>query len=955
MKENTVILRASRRAMPRVHANAWRLLLLFLLAGINAHLVGQATKGAVSGVVTDPQGGALQGARAEVKGEGLSAVSDAQGQFSIPDVPAGSHTITVTYLGFSDFSADVAVKAGAITQMTATLSIAGENQSVEVRADRQRGEIEALNRERTADNIVQVLPSEVILSLPNTNIADALGRSPSVSLERDEGEGKYVQIRGTEPRLTNFTINGVHVSSPENNVRNVKLDVIPATLVESIEINKTLSANQDGDAIGGSVNLVTRTADKKPFYNIGGVYGYSPIVNGRSLEEIDGTGAKRFKAEKLGVVLGGSFDYNGRGYNNIEPSPAVWDYGQGNVAIFNGIHIREYAQRRTRYGFAGGSDYRINDAATIWVKGLFSEFLDFGDTWNVQPTPADPATPSSFGDGGKVVLRHLDRTPQQQIFSVVAGHSLSRPKSLLNVSMAVSRSSQAGQFPSTFFSSPSNITFGLDMSNQRAPQFPVLNGVNIYDPSIYSMTKTQLANDHTRELDLEGAASLTRYYVRGSHSGLFEFGGKIRSGDKKNITDEPVLVATGDSRLQYSDVLGNLKDPNFYFGEYKLPPLSDYKKIKALIAANPGALTLDVDQTRARSDPNNYNATERVYALYAMNTISFGRARLQTGVRVETTQSNFTGYKVSFGSTADANGFFYQSTTPVKGSNLYADVLPSVQFQYAITPDTNLRASYGRGIARPNFSDLPPYVVEDSSNQTVSIGNPALKPTSADNFDLLLEKYLKPYGILQAGFFYKRLSDPIVPENITLSSTDRLYPGFVQTQPVNIPNAYILGIEASLQQRLTYLPGLMGGLGVAANYSYTTSQSSFPADYGRTDHPALVRQGPNNWNTDVTYDKSRLSGRFGVTHNDAYIYQYIYLDGAALGLSGPNGDNYTYAHTQLDAQANVRLKGDLKFVASFLNMTNEVFGFYLGSPKYPNQREFYGPTYSFGLRWSSRE
>src|SRR6202043_2991921 len=133
---------------------------------------------------------------------------------------------------------------GQVSHVDAVMQVAGVSEEVTVSAGRQRGEAQALNRERTADNIVQVLPAEVITSLPNTNIADAVGRLPGVSLERDEGEGKYIQIRGTEPRLSNVTIDGIHVPSPEG-TRVVKLDVIPADLVESIEINKTLSANQD--------------------------------------------------------------------------------------------------------------------------------------------------------------------------------------------------------------------------------------------------------------------------------------------------------------------------------------------------------------------------------------------------------------------------------------------------------------------------------------------------------------------------------------------------------------------------------------------------------------------------------------------------------------------------------------------------------------------------------------
>jgi hypothetical protein len=196
----------------------------------------QEGKGTISGRVTDPDHRALQGARVELQPKGQTAVSNSEGQFTIPEVVAGSYTITVSYIGFTPFSTPVSVTAGGVAQVDAVLQVSGVNEEVTVRAERQRGEEEALNRERTADNIVQVLPANVINSLPNTNVADALGRLPSVSLERDEGEGKYVQIRGTEPRLSNVTINGVHISSPESNVRNVKLDVIPSDLVESVEI-----------------------------------------------------------------------------------------------------------------------------------------------------------------------------------------------------------------------------------------------------------------------------------------------------------------------------------------------------------------------------------------------------------------------------------------------------------------------------------------------------------------------------------------------------------------------------------------------------------------------------------------------------------------------------------------------------------------------------------------------
>jgi TonB-dependent receptor len=176
----------------------------------------------------------------------------------------------VSYVGFEPFSSEVIVTGEPVQRVEVTLRVGTRSEVVTVRGERERGEVEAINIERTADNIIQVLPNEVITSLPNTNIADAVGRLPSVSLERDEGEGKYIQIRGTEPRLSNVTIDGIHVPSPEG-VCNVKLDVIPADLVDMVEVNKTLSANQDADAIGGSVNLVTKSAGDKPYVSLLGM------------------------------------------------------------------------------------------------------------------------------------------------------------------------------------------------------------------------------------------------------------------------------------------------------------------------------------------------------------------------------------------------------------------------------------------------------------------------------------------------------------------------------------------------------------------------------------------------------------------------------------------------------------------------------------------------------------
>ena len=225
-------------------------------------LVGQSGKGVIAGSARDAAGAALQGADVRFVPQLGNLTTSAQGEFAVTDVAPGIYTVTISYVGFTSYEGSVTVTAGQTAKVAAVLEVASRGDSVIVTADRPRGEAEAINRTRAAENILQVLPAEVITSLPNANIADALGRMASVTIERDEGEGKYVQIRGTEPRLSNTMIDGVTVPSPESGVRQIKLDTIASDLVESVEINKTLQANIDADGIGGSVNLVTKTATR---------------------------------------------------------------------------------------------------------------------------------------------------------------------------------------------------------------------------------------------------------------------------------------------------------------------------------------------------------------------------------------------------------------------------------------------------------------------------------------------------------------------------------------------------------------------------------------------------------------------------------------------------------------------------------------------------------------------
>jgi TonB-dependent receptor len=945
--------------------------LIFLLAPSD-RVAAQEHKGSISGHVSDNSGGVLKGARIEVKPASFTVVSDAQGDFFIGGVDPGSYEVVITYVGFKDFSKQINVAAGQTASIEATMEVGSQNLQVLVTAERAAGEAEELNRQRTADNVVQVLTSDVIRSLPNANMADALGRLPSVTLERDEGEGKYVQIRGTEPRLSNVTINGVNVPSPEAGVRQIKLDAIPADIVESVEINKTLQANMDPDGIGGSVNLVTKTAGERPTIAISGMGGYTPIVNGRGLVETAWTIGKRFGADKrLGVLVGGTYDWNGRGIDDIEPVPDLATLSDGStIRYFKSIDQREYRYHRTRWGLAGSLDYKLSDSSNIYFRGFYSDFKNFGDRWVYTLNDNTTGIQNLNGNGcamdasgttvapctGTPSFNTQTRLPDYGIGSYLLGGKHVWSTTWLVWDASVSRSRQLGEndptasFRSNLPSSSCQFSPALT-TNFYEPQWTPICYTEAHNPSTLSLDQISAAAiGLTAQLNLQFTGAVAKNYHWGSHLSTLEVGGKFRNEHKFDNSFTPsYTVPSGTVLLPLSQFPSVLSNSNYYSGAYPLGPNPAFNAVlTAFNQAVPGALS-GPPQVNA----NNFDLVEQVSSGYVMNTIDFSKVRFVAGVRFEGT--NLSTSTPAF----DTSGAFVGNT---KMNGSYIDILPSASVRIALAANTDLRLIYGRGLSRPDPQDIAQavsYSIGGAQN-TASLGNPNLKAETAQNADVLLEHYLNPFGEIQVGYFYKWLTNPIVTET---SLVDNFQPTpaapkgtYLVTQPFNAGSGWVTGIEAAYIQHLSFLPGILKGLGFSANYGYTASQANgLP---GRSDHPRLLRSAPNTWNISPTYDRGRVSIRIGLSYNQANIFSYQYQDGTGGstptpgGIKGPDSDQYLYTHLQFDAQGSVRLTRGFTFVMYGLNLNNEVFGFYQGSPQYMIQREFYKPTVAAGMRWS---
>ncbi len=945
-------------------------LLLVLL--VSHTCLSQSIKGTVAGHVTDAAGAVIQNANVQLAPASLTTVTNGLGDFIFPNIAPGTYTLKINSVGFQLYSKDASVVAGQTLHLDVTLAVTRGSENVVVSAETGMNEVQAINEEMISPNIVQVMPLSEIVALPNANVADAIGRMPGVTLQRNEGEGEYIQVRGLDPRFTNLTIDGVTVPSPESAIRQVNLTTIPSDMVQSIELNKTLSANQDADGIGGSVNLVTKKAGEQPTFTIGSTLGITPIEGDRYMGKVDTTLGKRFRADKrLGLIMGAEYDYNGRGINDVEPSPDINPDGTTNP-YYDGATFREYRYQRLRWGGTMGADYKINDHSSLGAHFLLSDFKDWGDKWYYEVNTND-----------KPKFYESSRKPDFAIGSLSVDGNHIFDNAWVHWGAAISRSRELNASGNPEVSWKTNSTLaGYDSTNCNylgtsaksiyLPQWSAActqpNPVAADDTftlSNYTMNEYIATTGQAVQLNLQGWVSMGKNYHIGKYSSIIEFGGEVRNAHKFQNAYTPSFDYGGPSSIATADLFeGGNTDPGYYGGNYHMGPLTSYDKLVAFYDANSGLFTPDNNDTHFSSDPANFNLIERVSAGYIMNTVTINRLRLQTGLRIEGTTLRTLGYTINFYVDSKGNDDWLSDNT-VTSNNTYWDPLPSVQARYAFTSDTNLRAVYARGISRPNPLDLIPYVSTNfGANPAITVGNPNLLPTHANDYDLLFEHQIKSLGLIEAGYFYKQLSNPIFADYSIIPPSSPYYGTSgeavdIQSQNVNGSGAHVSGVEIAVQERFASLPSGFSGLGINANYTYTTSDTEGVP--GRTDNPTLVGQAKNSYNFEPSYEYKRYSAHMGISYNGANIDAYQYIDNAPAGsglnspgpLNGPWGDNYFFPHLQVDAQVGARLYKGIHLELNGLNLTNEVFGFYNGSPEYFTQREFYKPTYSATLRWTS--
>jgi TonB-dependent receptor len=860
--------------------------------------IAQEATGSLAGTVSGPEGGPVPGARLTIVGTRLETATDRLGRYRLARVPAGDQKLAVTFVGFADQTVDVTVEAGASTSLDVTMELESFTGSVTVTGDPiLAGQAQALNEQKVAPNIVNVISSEQIQFFPDTNAAEATQRVPGLFIQRDQGEGRYVLIRGTAADLNLTQIDGETIPAPEGDVRQVALDVIPTDVLETMRVSKALTADQDADAIGGIVNLEFRDAPSRQFLNasLGGYYG--------DLRDGDGVQAgvswgNRFSDDAIGVVLSASYTDITRNTENFEAD----GYDDGSPEEFE---TRDYNVNRERLGLVGAFDWRATPSSVYRIKGIFNEFSDQEYRRRVVSVIED----------GEIERELKDRYEVQQIWNAYfEGENVFPGGSMVSYKLSYAHAEE--DEPNSYYPVAKVEDIEFDQAWDGGWFYP--NPLN-EDTGDYLVDEVTHESGFTEEDTIVARVDFQQPFA----TGLWKLGAKVRDGEKSR--DVTVNVYEPEDDLPFSDFI----DPSHWQGpivrdHYISGPNFAPGAAQTIIALPGIEHELDLEEELA-----DYSAEERIYAGYGLAEIYLGDSvMLMPGLRYEYTDGSYSAYEFDEDE---------ETLTPVSGDKTYGELLPNFHVKWAIDEATNLRAAVTRSMSRPNYEQVVPTTLIVQEDREIERGNADLDPTTAWNLDLMFERYFTTVGIVSAGLFYKDMQDYIFIATVEEERDGEIWD---VTQPLNGDAASLWGLEVAYQNQFRRAPSPWDGFGVYVNFTWTDSEATLP---GRGGDSPLPGQPDQVGNIALSYEKGFFSGIL------SFNYQGEWLE--AVG-DDPSEDEWVDEHTQLDFQAEFRIGKRWSIFTQLYNLTDEPYRRYIGNPEQPLQQEYYSWWGLLGAKFS---
>jgi TonB-dependent receptor len=905
-----------------------------------------ALAASLTGRVADVSGiKSLQSAEVEIVELQRRAQTASDGTFRFGDIPDGTYTLRTQYVGAATVETKVVVsgetRTGDILLGTGS-SDAGFIDNVLVVG--QRASLaSALSRQRSADGVESVLSRDGIGQFPDQNAAESLRRVAGINVLNDQGEGRFVAVRGLSPDLNAASINGARVPAPEADVRSVALDVIPAELIESIEIKKSLTPDMDADTIGASIEINTTSAlDRhEPYLSFSAEGSFNDLRSDWSPK-----GSLDFSTrlgERLGIAGGLSYYKRRFSTDNIEMEG--WDESDGMV-FADTVEYRDYDVERQRLGGSLSLDFRASDSTTLYARWLRSEFEDQEYRGRLifdgLPDPVggdeNSATFASGEDAEIELVRDIkDRFEKQTIDSLnVGGETFVGAWTFkYNGSWSTAKEREAGSLdPVEFqreFSEPGELGVRFDYRNWVLPRY-TLSGAGVTatrDPREFEFDEIERTSlSLSEDEELAARFDIARDFALDSGQLTLQFGAKARLREK--TYDLQLDVFDGfDGDFTLADVAGLAS-----YGLNTIGPVPSGPAVRDFIDRNMADFERnDVDST-FESSIADYRVGEDIYAGYVLGRLEQGPLRFVGGVRVERTRNDVRANAVRL---VEDDEDATVEIEPTRFDRDYTDVLPSLNVRYQSSEDVLLRAGLYRSLVRPRIGQLAPrFVLEDDE---ATSGNPELKPYDAWNLDLSAEWYLGNDGVLQGGVFFKRIQDFIVDRRLGPGQFQGIeYEELVIAQ--NGDQAEVRGFEFNYQQALHFLPAPLDGLLLGFNYTYTDAEGEIDGE-----SVALPASAEHTFNASLGYEKGRLSLRITAAYRDKYLDE--------LGDTREE-DRYVEDFIQYDMSVRYRVTPQLQVFTEFVNLGNEPYVAYqnFGGRKRLLQYEEYSWTSKLGFRYS---
>ncbi|MBH5321592.1 TonB-dependent receptor [Aurantiacibacter sediminis] len=931
-----------------------------------------ALAGDVVGVVVDEtETVSLQSAVVSIVELGRQVVTERDGSFRIADVPAGTYTLRARFQGVPSESQTIIVpETGTVT---ANFLLGGDDASSILVYGQRANQSNALAREYASDTIVDVLSRDAIGQFPDQNVAESLRRLPGINVLNDQGEGRFVAVRGLDPNLNATSINGVRVPSPEGDIRAVALDVIASDIIESIEVRKSLTPDMDADTIGASIEINTVSAfDRRgDFLTLSAEGSYNEYS-----EELNPKASANF-AYRLtdSIGISGGLSYYNRFFETDNIEADDWESNDG-LVYAEEVQYRDYDVERERISGSLGLDFLISDTTEWYVRGLYSRFddqefrrrltFDFGDALVGGTSNAatyadfDPSDPGE--EYGITVERDVkDRFERQEIYSLsLGGETVSGPWTVEYMgSYARSSEREDNSVDPTTFERDfegDGLVATIDYSNPRVPLYSVTGVADFFDPSTYELNDvelTQLSDAVDEEYTLQ--FDVAREFVSDGSVFTLQTGLKGRWRDKTFNGDIAFYELDG---YLLSDVLG--EGPTYRITD--LSPLPGLTEPTDFFFANFDQFEFQPIDSQFDSAAEDYAVEEDVYAAYLLGRWETDNFLVIGGVRYEHTQTDIVGNFVQLIEEDGTlpNGMIAADDTVIVNQNLtssnYGYFLPSLNIRYEPVEDLVFRAAAYRSLVRPGFSQLAPrFVTEQNDDDEVEgeFGNPDLEPYEAWNLDFGVDYYFGGNGAVSAGIFYKDVSNYIV--NVEYESDgDRLVfngiPFDEAVIPLNGDSAEIFGVELGFAMQWDMLPAPFDGIITQANYTWTDASGDVPDSgvgelgaVGPTRTIALPATSEHTLNGVIGYERCPISLRLAGTYRDDYLDE---LNGS------PEEDRFVDSHFQLDASARYRITENFQIFVEAVNLTDAEYFAYntVGGRQNNYQYEIYGRTFKGGVR-----